>query len=138
LNIYRTARISLLFLLAVLAACASPLQKCVNRASGQLNAVRADIVRTAGNIDRGYAVHTQTVQSPQIGFCGGYGHHHDPLGLYVSGCRYPTYTRLETPVPINIEAEKQKLIALQERELALRAQTQPAVAACYGTYVTAE
>ncbi|MSU89904.1 hypothetical protein GE300_09820 [Rhodobacteraceae bacterium 2CG4] len=96
--------------------------------------MQADIARTAGNIDRGYAIHRQVVRTPQIGICGGFGQHRGPIGIQVSGCRGPDYTRLETPVPVDVTAERQKLVALRERELTLRAQSQPGVAACYARY----
>ncbi len=117
--------------LPLLAACATPLQTCVADTTVELRRVQADIERVSGNIDRGYAIHRQTVTRPQVGFCGGFGRYRDPVGIHVSGCRGTDHVRLETPVPVDIDAEKQKLADLRARELTLQAQTQPGVAACY-------
>jgi len=123
--------VALLGGLQILAACATPLQTCVADATVELRRVQGDIQRVSGNIDRGYAIHRQTVTRPQVGFCGGFGRYRDPVGIHVSGCRGPDHVRLETPVPIDIDTEKEKLAALRERELALLARSQPGVSACY-------
>ena len=130
----RPLRLACLAFLPVLAGCASPLQQCLQANAGELYDVRADIARTQGNIERGYAVHRQTVTTTQVGFCGGVGRYYDPVGIYWSGCRYPSSTRVETPVAIDVNAERQKLAALQQRELALRTQYEPAVSACYARF----
>lgn len=129
-------RLASFAMLTVLAGCSSQLEQCLQANAGELYEVQADIARTQGNIERGYAVHRQTVTTTQIGFCGGVGRYYDPVGIYWSGCNYPTSTRVETPVAIDVNAEQQKLVALQQHEQALRPQYEPVIAACYAKFAS--
>ena len=117
-------------LLLGLAGCAAPLQDCIDAASRDLRAVTAARAEAEANVARGYAVHVQTVRQSPVTLCTTLGQSSGGLGIYASACSDP-YRRIETPVAIDLDAEREKLAALREEELALRAEAQREVNRCY-------
>ena len=103
--------------LVFLAACATPQQRCVAGASKDLRVVRALIVETQGNLDRGYAIGQEIRPKFTMGFCGRNG----PL----TTCLTQDASVIDKPVAIDLAAEREKLASLRakERELAARAVT---------------
>ncbi|HHB83054.1 MAG TPA: hypothetical protein ENK61_06235 [Devosia sp.] len=95
--------------LFVLSACSTPLETCISNASADRDTIVQKIAIAQGNIDRGYAIHRQSVPYTYTGECIGAN-----VGRYA--CE-KTGTRIdETPVTIDINEERQKLAAL-ERQL---------------------
>lgn len=127
------SRATLGAVLAALAGCSTPLQDCISRAQGPLEAVEADINRTAANLERGYAVHRSVERRSPVVFCGGLGRSHNHVSVFVNGCT-DGYREVERPVAIDTAFERQKLDTLREQELTLRQQTQRSVSRCYDVH----
>ncbi len=112
-----------LALFLILAACATPQQKCIADASAEHDGLVAQAQVLRGNIDRGYAIHRQDVPYTYLGTC-----------YYSTGEAYPcmqTRTRVqETPVAIDVAEERRKLAAVEARIPAVRARTDAAIAQC--------
>lgn len=94
-------------LLALLAACATPQQRCVDRAAADVRMLERQIARIEGNIDRGYAVHRST--GPRVGVTACTG------GQSLRLCQELSNEPRETPVAISIPEEKRKLAKLTVR-----------------------
>ena len=92
--------------LFALSACSTPLQTCISNASVERDVIVQKIAIAQGNIDRGYAVHRQSVPYTYEDECFDAN-----VGSY--SCQ-KTGTRIdETPVTIDVEGERDKLADLQ-------------------------
>ena len=110
-----------------LAGCATPLEQCLSNAQRDYQDVLAAITATETNIDRGYAVHRQSVPYTYQGVC-----YHVDVGNY--SCPQTGYRTQETPVAIDINAEKIKLRTLRRSVSALQRSTEDASRQCRATY----
>lgn len=108
--------------LALLAACASPQERCVADATEDLRVVNSLIAETEGNINRGYAV--ETVTEPRIGLaiCTGRSN--------VAFCTSSEQTVRDRPVAIDLAAERQKLDGLVTKRGELELRARRAIAQC--------
>ena len=116
-------RLVLTFAILTLAACATPQQQCEARVTRELRTINDLIDETRANIQRGYALETRT--EPRIGltFCGGnYGH-----TRFCTGTRF---VERKEPVAIDIDAERKKLISLNEKKRELEAIAAERIARC--------
>ncbi|PIE16933.1 MAG: hypothetical protein CSA68_00350 [Rhodobacterales bacterium] len=95
-------------LLSLVAACATPQQRCLNSAANALHRLQSDISRTQGNIDRGYAIHRQQQSYPVTATC--YDKDDKP---YL--CEDIEYRTVETPVTIDIAQERRKLAEMRRK-----------------------
>lgn len=118
---------ALLPALALLAACATPQEQCINTASNEVKTIRSGISATQGNISRGYAIHrhTETYQVAETCFDG----NKKPYR-----CFETEYRTVETPVSVNVSEERRKLAALQKRLPAAMRQMKAGVANCRVQY----
>ncbi len=109
--------------LAILAACATPQQQCINTASNEVRAITSAISTSKGNISRGYAIHrqTQSYQVPSV--C--YDNDDKPYRCFDFDTRV-----VETPVSINVAEERRKLASLQKRLPAATRKMNAGVASC--------
>ena len=113
--------------LAILAACATPQEQCINTASNEVRAIRSGVSTAQGNIARGYAIHTstETYQVPDV--C--YGKNKKPYRCYET-----EYRTIETPVTIDVAEERRKLASLKRRLPAATRQMNAGVANCRVQY----
>ncbi len=87
--------------LSALAACATPLERCLNTANGEVKHLQGAISTAEANISRGYALHRtqETIVVPKHCFTE-------------KGRRYrcdeTEYHTIEIPVDIDISAERAK------------------------------
>ena len=109
--------------LAILAACATPQEQCINTASNEVRSIRKGISTAQGNVARGYAIYrsTQSYQVPDI--C--YDSDEKPYR-----CFETEYRTIETPVTINVAEERRKLANLKKRLPAAMRQMNAGVASC--------
>ena len=107
----------------LLAACGTPLQVCVTRATHDLTVVDGLIAETSQNLARGYALVKQPAVRTGLEFCVSPD---NPL-LF---CASRDVTVEEKPVAIDTVAEQAKLRSLQAKRAELAARSQQAVAAC--------
>lgn len=114
---------ALLPALALIAACATPQQQCINTASNEARAISKAINTAQGNIARGYAIHrhTETYDVPDI--C--YDRNKKPYR-----CFETEFRTVETPVSINVAEERRKLASLQKRLPAATRKMNAGVASC--------
>ena len=97
-----------LTLLLGLAACATPQQQCIASATADLRTLQAQIKTTESNIARGYALHRQSVPYVRTRIC----YTPDKRPYY---CHRRSHRTIETPVAINIDAERAKLASLKSQ-----------------------
>ena len=106
-----------LLALPVLAACASPYNRCVREYSGDYLRLSAQIETTQGNIDRGYAIHKQTVPETVWEHCPRY---RDGKIIGYRLCPETYYREIETPVVISVPSERERLKRLTRERAALQ------------------
>jgi len=109
--------------LALLAACATPQEQCINTASNEVRAIRSAINTAQGNIARGYAIHrhTESYQVPDV--C--YDNNKKPYR-----CFDIEYRTIETPVSINVAEERRKLANLKKHLPTATRKMNAGVASC--------
>lgn len=109
--------------LALIAACATPQEQCINTAANEVRAIRSGISTAQGNITRGYAIHrqTQSYQVPSVCFDA----EKKPYRCF----EFDTRT-IETPVTINVADEKRKLASLKKRLPTATREMNAGVASC--------
>lgn len=119
--------LAILTALALLAACATPQEQCINTATNEVRAINSAISTAKGNIARGYAIHrnTQSFEVPTV--C--YDTEKKPYKCY----EFDTRT-VETPVSINVSDERQKLASLQKRLPAATRKMKTGVASCQAQF----
>ncbi len=109
--------------LALLAACATPQEQCINTASNQVRTMQALINTTQGNIARGYAIHRSQEPYEVIDVC------YDTDGKSYN-CFHTEYRTKETPVAIDVTEERRKLAQLKRRLPAEKRKMDAAIANC--------
>ena len=109
--------------LAILAACATPQEQCINTASSQVRTMQALINTTQGNIARGYAIHSSQEPYEVIDVC--YDADDNPYN-----CFHTEYRTKETPVAIDVAEERRKLAQLKRRLPAEKRKMDAAIANC--------
>ena len=129
-----TCNPAILLLLGLLPACATPLQQCINQVSAEYLEVSAQIVETRANIERGYALHVQTVPfRPNDCYFNRWGNNNrDPFDDYWDTF-FDCSTRLTTitiPVAVDMNDQRQRLRALEARLPELAGPTRDGVAMC--------
>jgi hypothetical protein len=113
----------------LLAACATPLERCESQATRDLRVVDALIAESQATLRRGYGFQTVQNTRPTATFCwgGGYG---DDWGTGYGLCwGNNTYTTRE-PVAVNLDEERQKLRGLLQKREELEVQARAQLEAC--------
>ena len=126
-------------LLLLLAACATPQQRCINSVTRDLQVVSDLITQSEINLARGYGTVQQTTIVPTVQPCGGNIPVQQPNGavqwVYVpQNCWVDEAVTTTRPVAIDLDAEKQKLAQLRKQQARLNKQAAPAVAQCKALY----
>lgn len=120
-------------LVALLAACGTPQERCIARETRDLRILDRLIDETEGNLARGYAIEEYTVEITVVGQCAVHGR------IGPDGTREPTrfepcfdereITRTR-PKAIDLGLERQKLASLQVKRRDLARAAAAAIAAC--------
>lgn len=113
----------LLTLLLALAGCSTPLEQCVTRSTKNLQAVDNLIASTQANIDRGYALDSRPQVSLGLRLCS------SPSANF-HFCTGTETGPKQTPVAIDMAAERRKLAELKARRAVLKRQSDLAVREC--------
>lgn len=109
--------------LLLLAACATPYERCLAPATNQLRTVENLIARTEVDIARGFTMQRRDVLTYEFFPCRD--------DEYRGGlCRVPVVTQTAEPVAIDREVEAGKLATLRERRFELRAALPRLEASC--------
>lgn len=128
-------KLFVLALLPMVAACATPQEKCIRTNSRDLNTVTKLIKETEGNLDRGYAIDRYEVTVPDWVPCTRY--HTDANGAKVpvsTTCRSWTTEERTRPRTLDLAQEAVKLKQLKVKQGELSIRTQSAVAQCRNLY----
>ncbi len=120
-------RLSAVAAFALLAACATPQEACISQAQADVRALEARIATAQGNIERGYAIHRQSVPYTYVDVC------FDDTGTAYQ-CQQNATRIEETPVTIDVAEERAKLARYRAQLPALRAKAQAQIAQCRLTY----
>jgi len=110
-----------------LAACSTPQERCISGANRDLRVINGLITETRGNLARGFAI--REVQDVVTFDTTCEGVNEDGVEFTVDCEEVETVTRRE-PVAIDLNAERAKLISLEERQLQLQANQASIVAQC--------
>ena len=115
----------LLALPLLLAACATPQQRCEIQATRDLRVVNELIAETQATLQRGYAFQTVQNTRPVATFCWG-GSYGDAWGSGYGLCWNNTSYTTREPVAVNLDEERAKLQTLlnKREELEVRARAQ--------------
>ena len=122
-----------LTLCALLAACGTPQEQCINRSNRDLRTVDRLIAETEANLARGYALETFTVYETQWTWCHSRSKAGEPpRPPHMCLDREPvTKTR---PKAIDLQEETRKLAGLKAKRKELARAAQPVIAQCKAQY----
>lgn len=124
-----------LALLALLAACASPQERCINQATQELRTVNKLITEAQGNLQRGYALEPTTVYRNvwvPCGYAYGYGYGY---GNHAGGMCLEEQAQITTrPKAIDLAEERRKLEQLQAKQADLNRAAKASIQQCQATY----
>jgi hypothetical protein len=121
----------LLLVPLALAACATPRERCIADATGQLRVINALVAETRGNISRGYAIEDRQDLRTIRARCD-VTRADGTLGS--TWCDRTQVVNREIPVAVDLTSERAKLDSLLERQALLERQSQVALQQCVATY----
>lgn len=124
-----------------LAACGTPQERCINRATRDLQVVNTLIARLERDLSRGYGMKAYTIMVPRWVPCGppppppptkpGVAPPPPPPPMM---CLDDFPQTVYRPVAIDLAAAQRKLDQLKKKRLQLEHEAQPAIAACKAQY----
>lgn len=118
-----------LLMLALLSACGTPQEQCINAGTRDLRTVDRLIAETEANIDRGYALEEVTITQEHWGYC----HQHQPEGqtpLPPVPCLVEHDITVERAKAIDLADEAKKLEGLKAKRQELAKAAAPLIAQC--------
>ena len=120
-------------LVGLLAACGTPQEQCIQRASKDLRKLDALIEEVRMNIARGYAKQEETYTTPVWQVCAV---RRDAEGNIIEReyCWRDQVMTREKDVPIDPAVEKRKLAGLERKRESVAKATRQAIATCRATY----
>lgn len=124
-------RALLILPLVVLAACATPREQCISNATADARILGMLIAETEGNLARGYALEERQDVRSLPSTCE--GRNSDGTTFSYRCDSVQTFTTT-VPVAIDLNAERAKLISLQDRLVQTQAASDQAVLQCLATY----
>ncbi len=113
--------------LALLAACATPQEQCINTAAEPARALQQKITELEGNVSRGYAIHRQREPYTRATIC--YDKNKKPFSCLEDATRW-----VETPVTIDIADQRRQLANLKRRLPAALRDAQRGADTCRSLY----
>lgn len=118
-----------LVLVALLTACGTPQEQCIQRNTRDLRVVDRLIAETEGNLARGYALEEVTITQERWGYC----HQHMPEGqpaLPPVPCLVEHDITVERPKAIDLGDEAKKLDGLKAKRRDLAKAAEAVIAQC--------
>ena len=116
-------RLSALTLIGLLAACGTPQEQCIGKATREIRTVDRLMTEVQGNLDRGYGYEYITVYELDYVSCGTEA---DPSRV----CAIRVAEQERREVAIDLAAEAVKLTQLQAKRKQLLRSAAPVVAQC--------
>jgi len=124
-------RLLILAALPMLAACATPREQCLSTVGSDLRVIDKLVTQTRGNITRGFAVETQQKIREVKTTCAS----ELPDGTQIQiSCEEVEVRDVRVPVAIDLNAERDKLSSLEERQRQLRVNAEAARQRCIATH----
>lgn len=109
--------------LTLVAACATPQKQCIARETAEYRAVTAQIEELEETLERGYALHRQTVPYFDTRICHVEGK--EPFT-----CTRTRFHTIETPVTVDMDDTRKKLARLNAQRIKLAPAAATAREAC--------
>lgn len=100
--------------LALLAACGTPQERCINSATQDMNVVTQLIAETKGNLQRGFALQKETVYRTEFKDCTPSAVKGQPTPR-PRMCPVQVPDTITKPVAIDLTAENAKLTSLEKK-----------------------
>ena len=123
-----------LALALLLAACGTPMERCMSGFMREMGVVDRLIAETEANLARGYALEDSTEFGTILGACSPPVYVRLPDGSTIVNpgqqCLQTISYPVERPVAIDPVTERNKLAGLQQRQKALMKEMDPAIAQC--------
>ncbi|MGZ9812054.1 hypothetical protein ACXN5S_16445 [Pseudoroseicyclus sp. H15] len=121
----------LLALPLLAAACATPQEQCIARATQDLRTLGGLIAQTRGNIERGYGLTTEQEVRVRNRLCRGETASGEP---FTYECQETETVDRRVPVALDLDAERAKLSSLERQRDREAAQAQSQANACRQAY----
>ncbi|ETX28080.1 hypothetical protein RISW2_09915 [Roseivivax isoporae LMG 25204] len=118
--------------LCALAACATPVERCVSQATESLRAAEGELKELEATLARGYAVETEIRTYPVFVTCGGYR-----TGVAPYPCVRDRVVRSPKRVPVDLAEVRRRASDIRERLPALQASADQGAAQCRAAYAAA-
>ncbi len=118
--------------LALLSACATPQQQCINRSTKEIRTLDRLIADTRATLSRGYGYQTETRTDWEWNICDQFKDANGQLRSQM--CWEPVDQTVQRPVAIDPQTEERKLQGLEQRRAALAKAAEKQVAYCKATY----
>jgi hypothetical protein len=119
--------------LALLAACATPQQRCISQATRDMEVVDQLIADIEGNLQRGFGLARETVYRTEFQDCTP-----APTAKYPNPkpkmCPVPVPETVTRPVAIDLAAESAKLASLEKKRAQQGKTAAAAIQQCRATY----
>lgn len=123
--------ILILLPMAILAACATPREQCINDANQSTRVLGQLVAQTEANLARGYAL--DTVQDVRTIRTTCQGRTEEGV-TFTFPCEETQTFQRSVPVAIDLNAEQAKLASLQDRLARQQAAANAAISQCIATY----
>lgn len=123
---------ALLPLLLILAACATPRERCIAAVTRDLSNVEKLIAETKANLARGYAIEREPYTTFELEWCLSRGSKEGDLRW--TWCRDTVTRYRDKPVAIDRATEERKLRELRATRTRLTRQSAAQVAQCQARY----
>ena len=104
-------------ILPILAACATPQERCLNTVSAEMRVIDRLVNQTSANITRGFALEQRDKLHEVRKFCRV---EQDDGSILTTRCDTVEIRQEQHPVAIDLNAEKAKLASLQDRQSQMR------------------
>lgn len=115
----------------LLAACATPREACISEAQSNLRVLTRLAAEARGNLDRGYALETETTIQTIRTTCTG---NNADGSTFTFPCEETQTRDRRVPVAIDLDAEQQKLSSLERRIAAEQTRASAAVQTCIAVH----
>lgn len=115
--------------LALLAACGTPQEQCINANTRDLRTVDRLIVETQGNLDRGYAIEERTINDDYWDYCP-QPQIPDAPPVPPQLCLKDREITVERPKAIDLAEEGRKLESLKIKRKELASRAEAVIAQC--------
>lgn len=120
-------RATLLLFPILLTACATPRESCIAQVTQEVRVLDALIAQTRGNLERGFAIAERQEVETRRTFCTG---RNEDGSTFRFRCEETETVTRQIPVAIDLNAEREKLTSLEQRQAQNRINAASGVAQC--------